>query len=319
MPLSPGDPQVIRWPRRSGGIGRRASLRGWCPQGRGGSSPPSDTNREAAATTSPGGAGRVSVGPFVGGVRREKPGRTSRGLAGSSVGLCECTFSIHTHPKAGSGRQISWKTAPLWRSRSVEVVCRRKDRTGGADRVSGTYSRPAAARQPWSSRQSSSSEPFSAGAENHRAGQQVPMVDDRPADRPARWERAEASGAAPCLGIDFVAAVGAGAHDPRHSLLLSVGQPGQPGHPYAVQTLLWVTLNGSFWPLTATVGVRSVTQRGEPGRSDWGGRGPRRLGAPRPTDENQLLVPGEVCRTPTHRCCFRSPIRAPERPCRTSK
>jgi hypothetical protein len=29
--------------RRSGGIGRRASLRGWCPQGRGGSSPPSDT------------------------------------------------------------------------------------------------------------------------------------------------------------------------------------------------------------------------------------------------------------------------------------
>src|SRR5205807_157489 len=30
--------------RRSGGIGRRASLRGWCPQGRGGSSPPSDTN-----------------------------------------------------------------------------------------------------------------------------------------------------------------------------------------------------------------------------------------------------------------------------------
>ena len=34
-----------RGPRRSGGIGRRASLRGWCPQGRGGSSPPSDTNR----------------------------------------------------------------------------------------------------------------------------------------------------------------------------------------------------------------------------------------------------------------------------------
>ena len=31
-------------PRRSGGIGRRASLRGWCPQGRGGSSPPSDTH-----------------------------------------------------------------------------------------------------------------------------------------------------------------------------------------------------------------------------------------------------------------------------------
>jgi hypothetical protein len=30
--------------RRSGGIGRRASLRGWCPQGRGGSSPPSDTH-----------------------------------------------------------------------------------------------------------------------------------------------------------------------------------------------------------------------------------------------------------------------------------
>src|SRR5436190_3502625 len=30
-------------PRRSGGIGRRASLRGWCPTGRGGSSPPSDT------------------------------------------------------------------------------------------------------------------------------------------------------------------------------------------------------------------------------------------------------------------------------------
>src|SRR2546421_1130163 len=30
-------------PRRSGGIGRRASLRGWCPSGRGGSSPPSDT------------------------------------------------------------------------------------------------------------------------------------------------------------------------------------------------------------------------------------------------------------------------------------
>jgi hypothetical protein len=29
---------------RSGGIGRRASLRGWCPQGRGGSSPPSDTH-----------------------------------------------------------------------------------------------------------------------------------------------------------------------------------------------------------------------------------------------------------------------------------
>ena len=34
-----GDPE----PRRSGGIGRRASLRSWCPQGCGGSSPPSDT------------------------------------------------------------------------------------------------------------------------------------------------------------------------------------------------------------------------------------------------------------------------------------
>ena len=31
-------------PRRSGGIGRRARLRIWCPQGCGGSSPPSDTN-----------------------------------------------------------------------------------------------------------------------------------------------------------------------------------------------------------------------------------------------------------------------------------
>ena len=36
-------PASTRRPRRSGGIGRRASLRGWCPQGRGGSSPPSDT------------------------------------------------------------------------------------------------------------------------------------------------------------------------------------------------------------------------------------------------------------------------------------
>src|SRR5690349_16245172 len=35
--------------RRSGGIGRRASLRGWCPQGRGGSSPPSDTVRSTWA------------------------------------------------------------------------------------------------------------------------------------------------------------------------------------------------------------------------------------------------------------------------------
>ena len=34
---------TIACPRRSGGIGRRASLRGWCPTGRGGSSPPSDT------------------------------------------------------------------------------------------------------------------------------------------------------------------------------------------------------------------------------------------------------------------------------------
>src|SRR5438445_13682687 len=33
----------VSGPRRSGGIGRRASLRGWCPTGRGGSSPPSDT------------------------------------------------------------------------------------------------------------------------------------------------------------------------------------------------------------------------------------------------------------------------------------
>ena len=32
-----------RCPRRSGGIGRRTSLRGWRPQGCGGSSPPSDT------------------------------------------------------------------------------------------------------------------------------------------------------------------------------------------------------------------------------------------------------------------------------------
>lgn len=32
-------------PRRSGGIGRRASLRGWCPKGCGGSSPPSDTTQ----------------------------------------------------------------------------------------------------------------------------------------------------------------------------------------------------------------------------------------------------------------------------------
>ncbi len=31
------------WPRRSGGIGRRAGLRCQCPLGRGGSSPPSDT------------------------------------------------------------------------------------------------------------------------------------------------------------------------------------------------------------------------------------------------------------------------------------
>ena len=36
-------PDVEAFARRSGGIGRRASLRGWCPQGRGGSSPPSDT------------------------------------------------------------------------------------------------------------------------------------------------------------------------------------------------------------------------------------------------------------------------------------
>ena len=32
-------------PRRSGEIGRRASLRGWCPKGRGGSSPPFDTKQ----------------------------------------------------------------------------------------------------------------------------------------------------------------------------------------------------------------------------------------------------------------------------------
>jgi ABC-type transport system substrate-binding protein len=35
----------VESPRRSGGIGRRASLRGWCPQGRAGSSPASDTIR----------------------------------------------------------------------------------------------------------------------------------------------------------------------------------------------------------------------------------------------------------------------------------
>src|SRR5947209_4701847 len=35
---------TVEGPRRSGGIGRRASLRGWCPTGRGGSSPPSDTH-----------------------------------------------------------------------------------------------------------------------------------------------------------------------------------------------------------------------------------------------------------------------------------
>ena len=48
-------------PRRSGGNGRRASLRGWCPLGRGGSSPPSDTlgrrgkgrKREGASMSTP--------------------------------------------------------------------------------------------------------------------------------------------------------------------------------------------------------------------------------------------------------------------------
>ena len=39
LTADPDDPE----PRRSGGIGRRASLRSWCPKGRGGSSPPSDT------------------------------------------------------------------------------------------------------------------------------------------------------------------------------------------------------------------------------------------------------------------------------------
>ena len=38
------DAEFQPFTRRSGGIGRRASLRGWCPQGRGGSSPPSDTH-----------------------------------------------------------------------------------------------------------------------------------------------------------------------------------------------------------------------------------------------------------------------------------
>ena len=46
LPFAVGSLQkAVDGPRRSGGIGRRASLRGWCPQGRGGSSPPSDTNR----------------------------------------------------------------------------------------------------------------------------------------------------------------------------------------------------------------------------------------------------------------------------------
>ncbi len=44
--LGPG--WYLRRPHRGGGgIGRRASLRGWCPQGRGGSSPPHRTGRPA--------------------------------------------------------------------------------------------------------------------------------------------------------------------------------------------------------------------------------------------------------------------------------
>jgi peptide/nickel transport system substrate-binding protein len=121
--------------RRSGGIGRRASLRGWCPQGRRGSSPLSDTVSLRLNLHSLGSSSlldrRIALsGRFSGSFGASRSGRRRFRWTGRCADRCTKSSKPSTHPRGVSCSDLAVVPRAGGGRRRVHgqagVACRRR-------------------------------------------------------------------------------------------------------------------------------------------------------------------------------------------------